>query len=365
MHPEALSIVFSADYYFSVPLGVAVYSLLQNAAPGRVYDVHVLDGGVRDDVKAEIESWKTRFAFEMTYHDLSGAFENLKLGCGLFTPAMFYRFLIPQLLDESVERAFYVDSDVLFLADCGELFSMPLGGKSLGAVQDVDMASSSAGNRRERLCCDLGWEEEKSYYLSGQLLMDLGRMRREHVTERLVRHAAEHSGCYRFPDQDVMNVVLEGDMATLPYKWCVMPYLEERVRDEGFEEKLHGSLYSPAEIREATEHPALLHFAGGNKPDVTAAPTTEADRLFMHYLRQTPWARELAYVPGCIREAARLRAGNRGPEVERRLVRALGARLAALRALPGGVRAYKAWLRYTGKCLAKWRRMRGVAPAAV
>lgn len=364
MQPEALSIVFSADYYFSVPLGVAVYSLLCHAAPGRVYDIHVLDGGVRADVKAAIEQWRSRYAFTMTYHDLSGAFQDLDRGCGLFTPAMFYRFLIPQLLDEKIQRAFYVDSDVLFLEDCGELFSMPMEGKCLGAVQDVDLASSSVENRRERLCGDLGWEEEKCYYLSGQLLMDLGRMRRENVTERLVDHAVRHSGRYRFPDQDVMNVVLAGEILTLPYKWCVMPYMEERVHAPGFDGRLQGSLYPMAEILEGTAHPALLHFAGGNKPDVTAAPRQEADRLFLQYLHRTPWARELAYVPGCIREAARLRAGNRGRDCERRLVRAMAARLAAARAVPGGVQAYKAWLKYTGKCLSRMRRLGGDTPVA-
>lgn len=361
MKPGALSIVFSADYYFSVPLGVAVYSLLKNALPGRVYDIHVLDGGVRDDVKKDIEAWKSRYAFTISYHDLSGSFKELDMGCGLFTPAMFYRFLIPELLDPSIRRAFYVDSDVLFLADCGELFTMPMEGKCLGAVQDLDLTTSDAENRHRRLGVDLGWESERSYFLSGQLLMDLERMRCEKVTERLVHHAAEHSGRYQFPDQDVMNVVLEGEIATLPYKWCVMPYLEERVREAGFGERLQGSLYSLAEIREGTDHPALLHFAGGNKPDVTSPPRQEAERVFLHYLQQTPWAGELPYVPACIREAARLRAGKRGRECERRLVRAMSARLGALRSVPGGVRGYKLWLKYTGKCLSRWRRFRSGA----
>ncbi len=353
--PEPLSIVFSADANFSVPFGIAVHSLLAHAAPGRRYDIHVLDGGVRDDVKAVVDSWRSKGHFTIRYHDLREQFLSYGGGSGHFTSAMYYRFLIPDLLPENVHRALYVDSDVMFMQDCGELFEYDLEGCCLGAVEDLYLAGLGDEERYSRLVEDLGLPLDHAYYLSGQLLMDLDRMRATDATARLIRWAQEHSHRYRFPDQDVMNVVLEGDIRTIPCKWCVMPCFEQEIRRGVFYEKLKHIPYTSEEISEAVRAPGLVHFAGGNKPDSTSPPATSLEAEFFRCRAETPWTNEPPYTPEYVKKAAHLLGGP--PEQVRQRTEALMRLLRAVYRLPGAPTAFRKALTLGIRLIAKIKRM--------
>lgn len=351
-----LSIVFSADRNFSVPLGLAVHSLLKHAAPGRRYDIHVLDGGVRDDVKDVIDTWKSSHDFTISYHDLRQQFRSCGSGSGDFTAAMYYRFLIPDLLPETVHRALYVDSDVMFLQDCGELFQTDLDDYCLGAVQDVYLASLGDSVRHSRIVEDLGFPIDHPYYLSGQLLMNLDRMRATQAAERLIRYAETHSHLYRFPDQDIMNIVLEGEIKTIPYQWCIMPCFEKESLAGTFHTRLKHIPYGADEILEATRRPALVHFAGGSKPDSTSPPPTQLEATFFRYRKETPWTQEPPYTPGYIKHAAQ--AASNDPERAKRTAAALMQCLRAVYPIPGAPKTFRILLNAYIRIAAKWRHMR-------
>lgn len=350
----SLSIVFSADADFSVPFGIALHSLLTHADRGRQFDIHVLDGGVREDVKKVVDTWRVKHDFTINYHDLRERFLSCGGGSGHFTSAMYYRFLIPELLPENVHRALYVDSDVMFMQDCGELFEQDLEGRCLGAVEDIYLAGLGDEARHGRLVEDLGFPLDHAYYLSGQLLMDLDRMRAVDATRRLIRWAEEHSSRYRFPDQDVMNVVLEGEIMTIPCKWCVMPCFEREIQEGSFLKKLKYLSYTDSEITEAVRAPGLVHFAGGNKPDSTSPPATSLEAEFFRCRSETPWTKEPPYTPEYIKAAALLPGGS--PEHAKRRIAAMMRALRAVYGLPGAPTAFRIAVQAFVKLASKARR---------
>lgn len=353
---EPLSIVFSADADFSVPFGIALHSLLSHAVPGRKFDIHVLDGGVREDVKKIVDTWRDTCHFTIKYHDLRNMFLSCGGGSGHFTAAMYYRFLIPDLLPESVHRALYVDSDVMFMQDCGELFEQDLEGRCLGAVEDIYLAGLGDDVRHGRLVEDLGFPLDHAYYLSGQLLMDLDRMRAVDATRRLIWWAEEHSSRYRFPDQDVMNVVLEGDIQTIPCKWCVMPCFEREIQEGSFLKKLKYLSYTDSEITEAVKAPGLVHFAGGNKPDSTSPPATVLEAEFFRCRSETPWTNEPPYTPEYIKVASHLLGGT--PEQVKRRITSMMRILRAVYRLPGAPTGYRMAIQTGIRLLSKAKRVR-------
>lgn len=353
---EPLSIVFSADANFSVPFGIAVHSLLAHAAPGRQFNIHVLDGGVREDVKGVVSTWRNNYDFTICYHDLRERFLLCGGGSGHFTSAMYYRFLIPELLPEDVHRALYVDSDVMFMQDCGELFECDLEGRCLGAVEDIYLSGLGDEVRYSRVVEDLGFPLEHAYYLSGQLLMDLDRMRAVGATRRLIRWAEDHSSQYRFPDQDVMNVVLDGEIQTIPCKWCVMPCFEREIQEGAFYGKLKHLSYTASELAEAVRAPGLVHFAGGNKPDSTSPPATSLEAEFFRCRSETPWTKEPPYTPEYIKTAALLLGGS-PVHVKRRIMYMMRV-LRAVYRLPGAPAGFRMTVQACVKLISKAKRVR-------
>ena len=58
-----------------------------------------------------------------------------------------------------------------------------------------------------------------SYCNSGVLVLDLDQMRRRNLEHRLLQQLRSRPEPFPYPDQDILNIALHGDMTTLPPEW--------------------------------------------------------------------------------------------------------------------------------------------------
>jgi lipopolysaccharide biosynthesis glycosyltransferase len=163
------------------------------------------------------------------------------------TRATYARLLIPELLPRHVQRAVYLDSDVLVRGDLSPLFDLELDGALLAAVTDFAVASAPH---------PLFGEGMPRYLNSGVLVLDVGKWRSVALAERVLGYAAAQQQVLPFSDQDALNAVAE-DWYELDPRWNVQ----------------QGFLWRPALAPEfASQREALydgavvLHFTGGAKP---------------------------------------------------------------------------------------------------
>lgn len=191
-----------------------------------------------------------------------------------FTPAMWYRVLLPELLPD-VERALYLDVDTLVLDAIAPLWDIPLGGASVAAVTNVLL------DKHRHRPGSLGLPPEQPYFNSGVLLMDLERMRRGHAAEAIRSAARAGGSAFEWPDQDALNVVLGAGHVVLPPRWNAMNSLWLREAAD---------VFGSAELHDARERPAIRHFEGpgDNKPWHAACARPHAGRWVAHR-RRTPW----------------------------------------------------------------------------
>ncbi|MBR0061185.1 MAG: hypothetical protein IJP68_06855, partial [Selenomonadaceae bacterium] len=97
----------------------------------------------------------------------------------IFSIAMFYRFFIPELLPKNLEKAIYLDSDIIVNLDIAELWRTELGDKVLGVVPEVfNKVNAPAAFT---LVAD-GLVKAEDYFNSGVLLMNLTALRDEAET---------------------------------------------------------------------------------------------------------------------------------------------------------------------------------------
>jgi hypothetical protein len=103
-----------------------------------------------------------------------------------------------------VERALYLDSDVLVRADLKQLWDIDLQGKKIGAVTDIGFPQ--------------GHEEivRQPYFNAGVLLMDLAKMRGR-IDD--VKKLAREMGDAKFRDQDCLNIHFSKEWMPLHLQW--------------------------------------------------------------------------------------------------------------------------------------------------
>lgn len=260
-----VTLVLSADEHFGLPLGVTVHSALRNLEEGRNAEVYVLDGGLTDETKKRLERIVVREA-ESSLHFIEPDLERYRdsrLGTQVrFTPVNYARIHAAEYLPTRIQRAIYLDADVVVEHDLGKLWSMDFDGNVLLAVQDqlIPFVSSSMGVRRWR---ELGLQPDMPFFNSGVMVMNLERYRQEEigaqVFDYLLRYRDELN---LFGNQEGFNSVLAGRWKSLDLRWNVIHVAfdpqecEDIARREGFRVP-HSRL---------TQDPYIIHFTADTKP---------------------------------------------------------------------------------------------------
>jgi lipopolysaccharide biosynthesis glycosyltransferase len=167
-----------------------------------------------------------------------------------FPLATAYNVLAPKEELPAGRRALYVDADVVVRRDLAELFSVEMR-TPVGAVVDAHVAMMGIPSMWRP------WREEQvdptlPYLNTGAMLIDVNRWRDADLTDKIVAYLQQ----YDLPcvDQDAINLVLRGGFDRLRPAYNSMPYhLMKLLRTADLVE-------SDADIGEAIENPAIIHF---------------------------------------------------------------------------------------------------------
>lgn len=293
-----LAIVLAADERFAMPLAVTMRSVLDSAAVARSVRFLVLDGGLSEGARERIaQSCRSPRLAGIEWVPLSDArLEGLRVS-GHVNRMTYARLLIPELLDRSIERVIYLDSDLLVRRDLGPIWDGSLEGALCRAAQDcaapfLDSAKVLSNFRR---CAPymvarrpvpnaaaLGLPPEQPYLNGGVLVLDPGAWRREGLTQRMLRCLEENVRHIRWWDQYALNVVLAGRWTSLDPRWnqgahlYTYPTWRESPYDQGTFESLR-------------DDPHIVHFASPVKPWHAESRHPFRDE-WLRCLDRTKWA---------------------------------------------------------------------------
>ena len=282
-------IVFACSENFVPYLSVAVQSIADNAGKNRRYDIIVL---TRDLSPASMITLTRQTKdhedgnVAIGFLDVDAALGDIKLPHhGHFRPETYFRLLAPQLLP-NVDKAIYLDSDLIVDADIAELYDYDVTGYKLGATRDADTIGQIDGYDvavGPYLRDELGMKDPHDYFQAGVLLMNLAELRRTVTPEEFLRISTERM--WRWLDQDVLNKVVNGEYVRIPMKWnYLMDWQHLR--------RTHIVSNAPADVRreyeEARADARIVHFAGpDNRPWLY--PDADGADLFWHYAQRSPY----------------------------------------------------------------------------
>jgi lipopolysaccharide biosynthesis glycosyltransferase len=253
-------------------VAVCVTSLLANT-PELFFEIVVVGGAGERLDKEKLRRTLERFPNQsLTFREFSPPPDCVLPMNPLahYTADSWNRLWIGDFFPPQVNRALYLDGDIVIVGSIAPLWRTDLAGALLGAV---DIPGSQAGVHRH------GLRPEVGYFNAGVLLIDLDQWRKTGALETALNYAAAHPDRLNDIDQDALNACFHGRRKRLEYKWNVIwPFYRE----------LLALPLSRTEIEAIRQEARIIHFNGGSKPWSYLCNHPRAAE-YQRYLQMTEW----------------------------------------------------------------------------
>ncbi|MCA8864173.1 MULTISPECIES: glycosyltransferase family 8 protein [unclassified Halomonas] len=295
-----MNIVLCADESYARYGSVVMASVIAHAINIEQIRFFMLTPGMSEETKNSLRESVERSGAALDIIDVDvAALQGFK--AGRFGIAALLRLLMHRYLPADCKRIIYLDCDLLVRSDLSELWSMPLNGHTAAAT--INLYSSSSRGARKL---------PDDYFNSGVMLVDMTAWREKCVGERALACLDREGDNFRYPDQDALNRVLEGDWCWLPVEWNFQPTAYAAV------EKRYPHLVTHmASLETAIHHPRIVHFIGSVKPwHAKCVHPFQED--FIAYSRHTAWPIDSKTLASSLSWRERIRMALKQPKIRRR-----------------------------------------------
>lgn len=295
---EPIVVVCAADDSYAMPLAVTAKSALDNLGETHRLHLYIIDGGIKARNKSRIMESLQSQRCEVEFlpkpaaiaQQASVLFQQSQSQGMVQTKhilsasgAAYYRLFIPELLPE-IDKAIYLDCDLVVRGNLAQLWEQSLGDRYLLAVQELWMPYVSIGLVNYQA---LNIPGEAKYFNSGVLVMNLKKWRRDGITDKALDYLLHNQQYLRCYDQDVLNAILAQQWGELDHRWNVSPAIyrypswkDSPVSEDVFHRLIHD--------------PYIIHYSTPSKPWSTRhtgfRDSFPFNHLFFDYIDQTVWA---------------------------------------------------------------------------
>ncbi|NUF48560.1 glycosyltransferase family 8 protein [Gilliamella sp. ESL0250] len=259
---DTVHIAFCFDDNYAMPAGIAMSSvILNNLDKNLVF--HLFANNVSNEKILRFNQLNEENT-SIIYYEISDDFsinpDTLLLHVSAST---CLRFVVPQILNKIASRILYLDCDILCTNNLNELINTDLTNKFSAIVPDV-------GKMQKKQCaaCDIPYGE---YFNAGMIYINTDMWVQNNLTEKAF--AMINSGnVYKFADQDVLNILMQGKTVFLPKRFNYLTALTV----DGKEDNLIG------------DDAVIIHYVTGNKPWYKLYLTP----LYQRYIKSSPWVND-------------------------------------------------------------------------
>lgn len=255
-------ILLCFDNNYALPAGVNIFSIIKNN-PNKAIHFHLFMQNVSEDNKSKLEQLITTDFISITQYYINNEFKVHSNNTKYFPISACFRIIAPLLLSNYInkdKKLLYVDSDTLCLTSLAPLFDINLDNKFIAAVPDVE-------NTQLTQCPKFNLHHG-SYFNSGVMLYNIETWNKFDITERAF-DLLNASVKYKFPDQDVLNILLKDNISYLPEKYNCITLLT----------------VGGCEDQKVLDHVVFIHYVSGNKPWFRLYLTP----LYQQYIKSSPW----------------------------------------------------------------------------
>lgn len=277
-----MNVVYVSNEAYAQHFAVSFASLCDCNPDEEELTVYLLDTGIRPETAEKLKTLAADFGRELVLlhcQNLEAKFAA-RPDTGRFDLSTLGRFFLGEFLPDTVTRVLYLDCDTVVQRSLHKMYTADLHGALLAMAEEPTIY--------HEVKAYLGILPDEPYFNAGVMLVDLARWRRERIGEKLLAYYEEIAPQCLFQDQDAINGLLKRRIAILHprYNFITNYYYFSYAALE---------VFSPAyrEIGErrfsaAKRHPAILHYAGDERPWRQGAYNPYG-REYLRYLARTPW----------------------------------------------------------------------------
>ena len=270
-----IPVVFCFDSRIIAGAAVAIQSLIDTAAIGTEYDIYVFHPDIGNKTIAAFEKLVAGSRHNITFKFVDQSrFAGAPVSRGSWREVVYYRILIPELLPQ-YDKVIYSDVDVLFKQDLSAVYATDLEGYDWGGVAAERNTPDAEGHKYFP-------ENSKDFiFWSGFMLLNTRRMRQNNFVDICLQVISEIGDRLKFFDLDTINIASQS-IKRLPFKYVT---LQSLIRLDSLsavpEYKFLKIIYSDAELLEAKNDPAIVHYAGKpGKPWHLKVPPEDWQKFF-------------------------------------------------------------------------------------
>ena len=270
-----IDIVLATDDNYSPQCATVIASVLLNCDATSYFRFHILDGGITEENKSKIQQLKSIRQFDINFYDMKKYdWSDLPLNLSWISSiATYYRLIINEILPNDVEKAIYLDCDVIVEQDLKNLWNIDISDKIFGGCESIVATKSIS-----RLKLD------GNYFNAGILLINLKRLRNFDVKTEGIKYLKEKGKDIVYQDQDILNGLFNKDCKYLSLKWNTYTNLFFSIKEK--------TSYTFEDAINAAYAPAIIHFTGPYKPWKTIC-SHPLQREYEKYFKYTAFENSL------------------------------------------------------------------------
>jgi len=220
---KQIPVFFAIDNGYAPFLAVALNSLVEHSKEQNDYNITVLYKDLKEEnmlrlKKFERDNVKINFKNMKVNLDVFDDRKENRFRCD-YIIAIYFRLFIASMFKD-LDKAIYLDSDIVLNDDVAELYNIDIKDNLLGGCYDASISTSPILYGYTEQAVGV---KKHEYINSGILLMNLKEMR----LKNFEGHFLSLLNKYRFdtvaPDQDYINAICNGKIHYLDDRWDTMP----------------------------------------------------------------------------------------------------------------------------------------------
>lgn len=237
MSKNIVPVFMAVDDGYIPFLGVALKSVIENSSKENKYEIKILYTKVSEENKNKIKAYETENV-SIEFVDLSSKLHEIEdklYTRNYFSNTTYFRLFIPELYPE-YDKAVYIDSDTVTLADIADLYNTDMGDNLIAGIPDGAVQVTPVF--QEYVEKVVGVIDYNNYFNAGIIVMNLKELREYKFQEKFL-YMLEKIKFEVAQDQDYMNRLCKGRVKLLGFEWNRMPAMGKQ---EGALKLIHYNL---------------------------------------------------------------------------------------------------------------------------
>ena len=213
---KRIPIFFACDDNFVKYTIVTLTSIIENASKDYLYNVHVLNTNITEEMKQEVYKLQNE-NFSIEFNDVTSYLESISSRLPIrdyYSKTTYFRLFIAEMFRD-YEKAIYIDSDTVVLGDISELYNYELGDNLVGACNEQAMVQVDEYGTYAEQCVGV---DRNKFFNAGMILINCNKFREEKVLDQFINLLFEYNFVVT-QDEDYLNVICKDRVLFIPQVW--------------------------------------------------------------------------------------------------------------------------------------------------